>query len=76
MRPWVWSPRRVTRLKRELWAESVVLTGSARCTNEETWIFQKFFRAVFGHNHVDHCARLVTRPPTVAGLAAAFGSGE
>jgi predicted molibdopterin-dependent oxidoreductase YjgC len=31
---------------------------SARCTNEETYIFQKFARAVFGHNHIDHCARL------------------
>ena len=39
-------------------AESVVFAGSARCTNEETYIFQKFARAVFGHNHIDHCARL------------------
>jgi predicted molibdopterin-dependent oxidoreductase YjgC len=38
--------------------ESVAFVGSARCTNEETYIFQKFTRAVFGHNHVDHCARL------------------
>ena len=38
--------------------ESVAFVGSARCTNEETYIFQKFARAVFGHNHIDHCARL------------------
>ncbi len=38
--------------------ESVVFVGSARCTNEECFIFQKFARALFGHNHVDHCARL------------------
>jgi predicted molibdopterin-dependent oxidoreductase YjgC len=31
---------------------------SARCTNEENYIFQKFMRAVVGTNTVDHCARL------------------
>jgi predicted molibdopterin-dependent oxidoreductase YjgC len=46
------------RIKDTYGPESVVFTGSARCTNEETYIFQKFARAVFGHNHIDHCARL------------------
>jgi len=49
---------RLTQLKDQYGPESVAFTGSARCTNEETYIFQKFSRAVFGHNHVDHCARL------------------
>lgn len=31
---------------------------SARVTNEENYLFQKFMRAVIGTNHVDHCARL------------------
>lgn len=31
---------------------------SARCTNEENYLFQKMFRAVIGTNNVDHCARL------------------
>jgi predicted molibdopterin-dependent oxidoreductase YjgC len=31
---------------------------SARCTNEENYLFQKFMRAVIGTNNVDHCARL------------------
>ncbi len=31
---------------------------SARCTNEDNFIFQKLFRAVIGTNNVDHCARL------------------
>ncbi len=31
---------------------------SARCTNEENYLFQNFFRAVIGTNNVDHCARL------------------
>lgn len=32
--------------------------SSARCTNEENYLFQKFFRAGLGSNNVDHCARL------------------
>ncbi len=31
---------------------------SARVTNEENYLMQKFMRAVMGTNHVDHCARL------------------
>lgn len=31
---------------------------SARCTNEENYLFQKMIRAVMGTNNVDHCARL------------------
>jgi formate dehydrogenase alpha subunit len=48
----------LTSLKDKYGPESVAFVGSARCTNEETYIFQKFVRAVFGHNHIDHCARL------------------
>lgn len=32
--------------------------ASARCTNEDNYLFQKFMRAVIGTNNVDHCARL------------------
>ena len=38
--------------------DSVAGFSSARCTNEENYLFQKFMRAVIGTNHVDHCARL------------------
>ncbi len=31
--------------------------SSARCTNEENYLFQKLIRAVIGTNNVDHCAR-------------------
>ncbi|HDL84843.1 MAG TPA: 2Fe-2S iron-sulfur cluster binding domain-containing protein, partial [Candidatus Acetothermia bacterium] len=48
--------------------------ASAKCTNEENYLFQKFMRASVGTNNVDHCARLC-HASTVAGLAAAFGSG-
>lgn len=32
--------------------------SSARCTNEENYLFQKLIRAAIGTNNVDHCARL------------------
>jgi formate dehydrogenase alpha subunit len=48
--------------------------ASARCTNEENYLFQKLFRAVIGTNNVDHCARLC-HASTVTGLAATLGSG-
>src|SRR5680860_1024521 len=34
--------------------------ASAKCTNEENYLFQKFARAVLGTNNVDHCARSVS----------------
>lgn len=37
--------------------DSVGGLSSARCTNEENYLFQKLFRAGFGTNNLDHCAR-------------------
>ncbi len=48
--------------------------SSAKCTNEENYLIQKFTRAVMGSNHIDHCARLC-HAPSVAGLASSLGSG-
>jgi formate dehydrogenase alpha subunit len=48
--------------------------SSAKTTNEENYLMMKLARAVFRTNNVDHCARLC-HASTVAGLAAAFGSG-
>jgi len=31
--------------------------SSARCTTEENYAFQKFFRQLIGTNNIDHCAR-------------------
>lgn len=47
---------------------------SARCTNEENFLFQKMVRTVMKNNNVDHCARL-WHSSTVAGLATTLGSG-
>jgi predicted molibdopterin-dependent oxidoreductase YjgC len=38
--------------------EEIGVLASARCTNEENYVTQKFTRAVLGSNNVDHCARL------------------
>ncbi len=48
--------------------------ASAKVTNEDNYVFQKFVRAAMGTNNVDHCARLC-HSSTVAGLALSFGSG-
>ena len=55
-------------------ADAIAGLASAKCTNEENFVFQKFMRAAVGTNNVDHCARLC-HASTVAGLAIAFGSG-
>jgi predicted molibdopterin-dependent oxidoreductase YjgC len=38
--------------------DSIGVLTSARMTNEENYIAQKFARAVLKTNNVDHCARL------------------
>lgn len=43
---------------KEYGPDSVMGLASARCTNEENYLFQKFIRAGIGTNNVDHCARL------------------
>lgn len=54
--------------------DAVAGLSSARCTNEENYLFQKLLRAGIGTNSVDHCARLC-HASTVSGLAATLGSG-
>jgi len=38
--------------------DSIAMLASARISNEENYLAQKFMRAVIGTNNVDHCARL------------------
>ena len=54
--------------------DQLAVFSSAKVTNEDNYIIQKFARAVLGTNNVDHCARLC-HAPTVAGLVQSFGSG-
>ncbi len=48
--------------------------ASARATNEDNYVLQKFARAVLRTNNVDGCAR-VCHSPSAAALAAIFGTG-
>lgn len=48
---------RFKEIKDEYGSESFAALSSARCTNEENYLVQKFTRAVMGTNNVDHCAR-------------------
>jgi formate dehydrogenase major subunit len=53
---------------------SVGILGSARSTNEENYVAQKFARLVIGTNNVDCCAR-VCHAPTAAAMNTLFGTG-
>ncbi|MDI9616151.1 MAG: formate dehydrogenase subunit alpha [Methanothrix sp.] len=50
------------------------MVASAKCTNEEVYLAQKFARVVMGTNNIDNCARLC-HASTISGLSAAIGSG-
>jgi len=50
--------KRFGAIKNETGPDAVAGLSSARCLNEENYLFQKFMRAVIGTNNVDHCARL------------------
>jgi formate dehydrogenase major subunit len=58
----------------EFGPDSLAGISSARCTNEENYLMQKFFRAVVGTNNIDGCAR-VCHSPTAIGLQRTFGTG-
>ena len=53
---------------------SIGVLGSARATNEENYLAQKFARVVLGTNNVDCCAR-VCHAPTAAAMKIIFGTG-
>ncbi len=55
-------------------ADAVGGLSSAKCTNEENYLFQRLIRAAFKTNNVDHCARLCHAPTTVA-MVQTLGSG-
>jgi predicted molibdopterin-dependent oxidoreductase YjgC len=38
--------------------DEIAVISSAKCTNEDNYVVQKFTRAVLGTNSIDHCARL------------------
>ena len=65
---------KIKTIKAESGADALAGLSSARCSNEDNYVFQKMMRAAIGTNNVDHCARLCYAS-TVAGLAITLGSG-
>ena len=49
---------RLGEIKAQHGPDAIGVLTSAKCTNEENYILQKFARVVIGTNNVDHCARL------------------
>ena len=49
--------KRLQEMRQGYGPDSIAALSSARCTNEENYVMQKFMRAVIGTNSVDHCAR-------------------
>jgi len=50
------------------------ILGSAKCTNEDNYVLQRFARAALGTNNIDHCARLC-HSSSVSAMEMAFGDG-
>ena len=61
-------------IKIEHGPDAIAGISSARCTNEENFIFQKMIRQLVGTNNIDCCAR-VCHSPTAWGMQQSFGTG-
>ncbi len=65
---------KLTAIKKEHGPNSIGGVACARGTNEESYLMQKFIRAVVGTNNIDGCAR-VCHSPTAMGMQRTFGTG-
>jgi formate dehydrogenase major subunit len=68
------SARRFSAIKQQYGSGALAGFGSAKCSNEDNYLFQKMIRAAFGTNNVDHCTRLC-HASSVAALMETIGSG-
>ncbi|MES0403631.1 MAG: formate dehydrogenase subunit alpha [Hyphomicrobium sp.] len=64
----------LARISDEHGGQAIAGFGSAKCSNEEAYLFQKLIRARFRTNNVDHCTRLC-HASSVAALIEGIGSG-
>jgi len=65
---------RLQALRAQHGADSLAMLGSARATNEDNYIAQKFARVALGTHNVDCCAR-VCHTPSAAALKLMLGAG-
>ena len=61
-------------IKKEYGPDSLAGYASAKCTNEDNYIFQKFIRTAFGTNNIDYCTRLC-HASTVTAMLKSIGDG-
>ena len=66
--------RELRRITARYGPDSVGVLGSARATNEENYLAQKFARVVLDTNNVDSCAR-VCHAPSAAAMKQMLGTG-
>jgi formate dehydrogenase major subunit len=66
--------RRLGEIFAESGSDGIAGFGSAKCSNEEAYLFQKLLRTAFRTNNVDHCTRLC-HASSVAALFEGVGSG-
>ncbi|HRG32046.1 MAG: formate dehydrogenase subunit alpha [Saprospiraceae bacterium] len=66
--------KKLNEVKSKYGPDAIGGISSARCTNEENYLMQKFIRAVIGTNNIDGCAR-VCHSPTALGMQRTFGTG-
>jgi len=66
--------RKLKQIRDEYGSSALAGFGSAKCSNEEAYLFQKLVRTGFGTNNVDHCTRLC-HSSSVAALLEGIGSG-
>ncbi len=61
-------------IKQKHGSDALAGYASAKCTNEDNYIFQKFIRTVFGTNNIDYCTRLC-HASTVTAMLKSIGDG-
>ncbi len=66
--------QRFSEIKEKNGAKALAGYSSAKCSNEDNYIFQKFIRLTFGSNNIDYCTRLC-HASTVTAMIKAFGDG-
>ena len=66
--------RKLGEIHAESGSDGIAGFGSAKCSNEEAYLFQKLLRTAFKSNNVDHCTRLC-HASSVAALFEGVGSG-
>jgi len=65
---------RLGNIKKEYGPSALAGYASAKCTNEDNYLFQKFIRIVFGNNNIDYCTRLC-HASTVTAMLKSIGDG-